>query len=77
MPNRMDMLTHDLPTIDPTMPEWQQALARIQIELMLVRHEHPDMTERAQLQEARRRAHKPMVDAIDALEQKAQRRRAP
>jgi hypothetical protein len=66
--------TDPLPAIDPDLPEWQQALARIQIELMLVRRECPDLPPRAQLQEARRRCAKAMVAAADALELDARRR---
>jgi hypothetical protein len=62
--------------IDPDLPAWQQALARIQIELMLEWREHPEMTPRQALQEARRRAAKPMLDAVDAMELDARRRRA-
>jgi hypothetical protein len=60
--------TDPLPPIDPSLPEWQQVLARIQIELILVRREFPELPPRAQLQEARRRSAKPMVAAVDALE---------
>ena len=60
--------THPIPILDPTVPAVQQALLRIKLELALVRLEHPEMTPRQQLAEARRRCAEVMVAAADVLE---------
>jgi len=58
------------PTLDPTVPEVQAALDQIRIELAAVQREHPEMTPRQQLQEARRRCAGAMVAVVDVIEAK-------
>jgi hypothetical protein len=52
------------------------ALELIRLELMLVQVEQPELTPNQQLREARRRASRAMLAAVDALERKAHRRAA-
>jgi hypothetical protein len=59
-----------MPPIDPHLPIVRQAVERVKFELMLVQAEHPDMTEREALREARRRCSKAMCAAAEALEPK-------
>jgi hypothetical protein len=56
------------PKIDPRMPEVQWALDRIRLEIGLVRKQHPHMTEREAVQEARRRHHKALLAVVEAAE---------
>ena len=56
------------PAIDWATPEIENACLRIALELQAVKHEHPEMTPRQALQEARRRSARTMVAAVDAIE---------
>ena len=60
--------TDPIPTIDPTTPEVENACLRIALELEAVKREHPEMTPRQALQEARRRSARTMIAAADAIE---------
>jgi hypothetical protein len=60
--------TDTLPTLDPKMPEMENAALRIALELELVRLDHPEMTPHEQLREARRRSATLMTAACDAIE---------
>jgi hypothetical protein len=64
----MKMITDPLPTVDPVLPAMRQAIHIIRLQLMLVETECPGLTPRQQLAEARRRSHKAMAEAADAIE---------
>ena len=65
----MRMIADPQPTLDPMVPEVEDAVLRIALELQQVRQDHPNWTPRQQLQEARRRSASSMVAAIDAIEE--------
>jgi hypothetical protein len=66
IPRRLDQVT---------IPAVRQAVELITLELKLVRLQHPEMTPREQLQEAKRRCAAAMVAAADAIEAEQARQR--
>ena len=63
------------PTLDPMVPEVENACLRIALEFEPAKREHPEITPRQALQEARRRSATTMIAAADAIEAKRARQR--
>jgi hypothetical protein len=63
------------PTSDLSLPGMAEAMERVRLELELVRRDHPELTERQALREARRRCWQALVALADVREAKEQRAR--
>jgi hypothetical protein len=71
----MDMMMRPPPTSDLSLPGMAEAMERVRLELELVRRDHPELTERQALREARRRCWQALVALADVREAKEQRAR--